>query len=300
MASIKKLLHHSRGSVKVALVLLSTFSLVALGLMGFIVVEMRIPSWISSELLTKKTSASEELSTNPYEDILSSAIAPAKNFTQSIPTIIESFPPLFEEHILNPGDRFSLIETLRNTATSEVVSEQDLSVLASALYQAALQSKLNIVERSAHETTYPYFEPGEDANIQVPNTDLVFMNTLSRSILLKTTTSKDAITFSFYGTKDQPEEIMSLRQEIVSYVAFPSENIPDESLEAGETQLIQKGSDGYTVHTYRVTMKDETIVNEELVATSSYAPIQQIVQIGKEKKAYASPLTTAPTVGVMK
>jgi vancomycin resistance protein YoaR len=112
-----------------------------------------------------------------------------------------------------PGDVFSMNDTVSHLdyhRTHVIVDGQEtfadgggLCQVTSTLYNAALFSGLEIVERHPHASQLPYIRPGMDATIWFGALDMRFKNTTDGFILLEEYVSEDGyVNASVYGVPD--------------------------------------------------------------------------------------------------
>jgi vancomycin resistance protein YoaR len=112
-----------------------------------------------------------------------------------------------------PGDVFSMNDTVSHLdyyETHVIVDGQEtladgggLCQVTSTLYNAALFSGLEIVERNPHASQLPYIRPGMDATIWFGALDMKFKNTTDGFILLDEYVSADGNVYaSVYGVPD--------------------------------------------------------------------------------------------------
>lgn len=162
--------------------------------------------------------------------------------------------------------------------------------VSSTLYNAALFANLKIVSRTNHSMPVPYLPIGRDATVDYGNVDLVIENSLNMPIAVNSEFQRGALTFRILGIKDE-----SLKVEVVSEGAsswsLPIKKVPDPSLPAGKEKVIEKGSRGYAVNTYRVVYRDGVEVLREPLGKSHYRGGSRIVAVGTKQTEASIPET---------
>ncbi len=120
--------------------------------------------------------------------------------------------------IVVPGQEFSLNSAIGRRTTSKgyeeapiIVNTQDgpkkkygvgggICQLASTLYNAVINSGLEVTERHMHSKTVKYVPEGQDATVSV-NIDFKFKNIRDYPIMIKTFVGKESLTVSIYENR---------------------------------------------------------------------------------------------------
>lgn len=123
----------------------------------------------------------------------------------------------FDGILIKPGEEFSFNDTLGDVGPETgyrmelVILENKttpqygggLCQVSTTMFRAALDSGLQITDRSNHAYAVHYYAPiGMDATIYPPNPDMKFINNTPGSILVQTSQSGQSLTYEFYGTSD--------------------------------------------------------------------------------------------------
>lgn len=140
---------------------------------------------------------------------------------------------------------------------------------STTMYNAALLSGLEIVERHAHSLPVRYVPLGLDATYSHNGPDLIIRNDTDGDIVWKTSVTSEAVTIAIYG-QHQPGVTYEMETRVVKEVE--PETIYELKHVAKElqTQRVQSGKKGYVVETYRVKKKNGYIVAREKMRTSYY------------------------------
>ena len=169
--------------------------------------------------------------------------------------------------VILPGDLFSVAEALmpfteeNGYATGGTYIDGQLSEsigggvcqLSTTLYNALLQTRLEIVERYPHSMPVGYIPPGRDAAIAGDYKDLKFRNTTKSPVLLLCETTGEEVKVTLYGCEEA-------RREGVTF-----ENVVTEETEENvtvEVYRMETGENGNRVRervscdTYRVRKEE--------------------------------------------
>jgi len=119
--------------------------------------------------------------------------------------------------IIKPNEEFSFNSIINETGPEqgylqELVIKNYKTVLeyggglcqvSTTIFRAAVNTGLEITQRSAHAFPVQYYNPqGFDATVYSPYTDLRFINNTPNHILIQAFTSGYQLFFNFYGTND--------------------------------------------------------------------------------------------------
>ena len=171
--------------------------------------------------------------------------------------------------ILEPGEVFSFNEVVGQRTyengflTATVIAggqyEQGLGggicQVSTTLYNAALMTDLEIVERHSHAWPSDYISPGLDATVDWPALDLKFKNDTDYQIVIVAWWDPSDYTCNaqIYGKKLPDGKSIETRSEIVSRTpAGETEYIADPSLPVGERKTLRNAHDGITAYAYKV------------------------------------------------
>ena len=159
--------------------------------------------------------------------------------------------------------------------------------VSSTLFNAAMTADLTLVSRSPHTWPSTYVEPGRDATVNWPNLDFKFKNQRDTPIFIvcyytqgKTMAAKGTLTVEIYGVTLGTGETVELVTKLISTETPPSEPIYERntSLEPGTEQVLKKARTGYVYETYRVYKRSGAEYKRELLCTSTYKMIQEVIE----------------------
>lgn len=196
--------------------------------------------------------------------------------------------------VLMPGEEFSFNQVVGKRTIEEGYKDakiyQDGQVvdglaggicqISSTLYNAVVQANLGVVERRNHSFTTSYVKAGRDATVVYGVIDFKFKNTRTYPIKIEGSVNSGIAEFSIHGIKEDPEYTVDLVPVVTATIPYPTQTVPDASLAPGQQVLVQSGSSGYKVTTYRETRLDGKVISREIVSTDTYQPMKSIVRVG--------------------
>ena len=168
---------------------------------------------------------------------------------------------------------------------------------SSTLYCAALYANLEIVERHNHSYVSSYVPIGMDATVSWGGPDFQFRNNTDYPIKVVASYANSKVTFQIVGTKTDDYSV-KITTETISTTAPTVQEVPDDTLEAGTTQVADKGHTGYKVQSYRhVYDASGNVVHEGKESLSSYKMTPKVIHVGTkvaETPAPDTPVTDTP------
>ena len=210
--------------------------------------------------------------------------------------------------ILQPGDEFSFNDVVgeRTAArgyrkapaysSGETVSELGGGIcqVSSTLYYSVLLAELEVTARQNHSYVSSYIPMGMDATVSWGGPEFKFRNNTSYPIRIEAEISGGYVTVRLMGT-DKRDYYVEMEYDVAGYLKpeteykeFEYDN--EEGYKDGD--VIQKGSTGYVVDTYKNKIDKETgeKIGDEYVTRSSYRPHNEIIA-----KVAPAPTTAPPT-----
>ena len=152
--------------------------------------------------------------------------------------------------------------------------------VSSTLYNAALLSDMNIVERTSHYQPPGYVPLGQDATVADNQLDLKFVNTSSNSIFITSAVYGNQITVQIWG-KDMGNitdiNIIATDKKIIEPNTIVKQ---DPELELGKEIVEEQGQKGFIVTTYRIKTQNGNEISREFLATDDFPPTDKIVRVG--------------------
>ena len=170
-----------------------------------------------------------------------------------------------------------------------------ICLVATGLYNAALQAGLEITERHPHSGVVSYALPGCDAGIYFGQEDLRFRNTTLRPIVIRTVPSFDHVTVQLFGQTPPTGQRVTIKPTWLETIPYSVITRPDPALLPGANVVEQKPRDGYFVQVERLWSLGTRIVRREIVARERRAPRSKIVRVAPPL-ALDAPLPTSGTL----
>ncbi len=195
--------------------------------------------------------------------------------------------------VLAPGEQFSFNKTVgRRTVEGGFMvagvyknGKHDVDIgggicqVSTTLYNASLFANLKIVRRSNHSMPVPYVPLGRDATVDYGSADLMFENNTDKPIAVSSSVSGGQVTFRILGKKDSETTIKLVSGPSSSWDVGVKQQ-PDPSLPAGRTKVIEKGSRGHRIATYRVVYQNGQEIKREPLGQSVYRGGKRIILVG--------------------
>ena len=213
------------------------------------------------------------------------------------------------EYVVQPGETFSYNKALGKRSVENGYKEAAIYAnggvenglgggicqISSTLYNAVLESNLEIVERHNHSFITSYVEAGKDATVVYGALDFKFKNTRKYPIKITAGVSGGVATVSVYGLKEDVEYKVNVVASVTATIPCEVEKIEDSNIEEGKEVVITKGTNGCRSVTYKyVYSLDGKLVSKTQLSADTYSTIKRKVKIGTKKveEVSAPPVTT--------
>lgn len=144
---------------------------------------------------------------------------------------------------------------------------------SSTLYNAALLSGMEIIERHRHTFPPCYVPPGRDAAVAQYNIDLRFRNPYPWPVRIEAESAGDLVICRILGQGRLLGEITIERE--IRQVTAPSE-VMRVSGDVGRYRVINRGHPGISVAVYR-RVEDQHGSRRALVSEDTYPPMNKLV-----------------------
>lgn len=150
--------------------------------------------------------------------------------------------------------------------------------IASTLYNVAVLSNLEIIERHPHGMPVPYVPYGQDATVAYGQSDFRFRNNTGGPVLIWAQGVDNVLYIAFYGKNKPPEvvwqhEKMSIQKAGTIYKKNPS-------LASGVKKIAAEGLDGAVVKSWVIVKGTDGFEAKKFLGTSNYKPMPHIVETG--------------------
>lgn len=196
--------------------------------------------------------------------------------------------------LIRPGEVFSLNKTIGprlakyGFKTAKVIINNEyvdgigggICQVSTTLYNAALLSNMEIVERKNHSMPSDYVSLGRDATISGDYIDMKFKNNNKYPIYIYGEVKGNQVKFSIYGKKENPSRSIKIKTEIVKRIEPQIKIIKDKTLPIGTEIMEKKPKTGYVVKSYRVVMENGKEVFIEPLYTDTYKVSDGVKRVG--------------------
>ena len=210
--------------------------------------------------------------------------------------------------ILMPGDKLSFNNTVGKRTIEQGFKlagvykngRHDTGIgggicqVSTTLYNASLFGNLKIVRRSNHSLPVAYVPLGRDATVDFGNLDLVVENNYPTPIAISSEFQNGSLTFRVLGTP-VPGETVKIVQEGGKSWDRSVKVTHDPKLKPGATVVVDKGSKGHSIRTFRLVYKDGVLVKKQSLGLSYYGGGDKIIAVGPTPLG----VPTVPTVPVI-
>lgn len=149
--------------------------------------------------------------------------------------------------------------------------------IASTLYNLAVLSNLEIIERHNHSMPINYVPYGQDATVAYGIKDFQFKNISEDPILIWSQMIQNRLYIAFYGTGKPPKVIWN--HETTRTTPAPIKYVKNPKLKPGEMITVLNGMDGATVKSTITITEDDGSINIRNMGISHYSPLPRIIEI---------------------
>ncbi|MGW7159290.1 VanW family protein [Paenibacillus taichungensis] len=148
--------------------------------------------------------------------------------------------------------------------------------VSSTVYNAALLTGLDIVERRNHSLPVKYLPKGLDATFASGSINFRFKNNTGKSLLIHAKVEGGSLTVKFFGTF--PENVSyALESRTIETLSAPVKYVSSNVLPDGAQQVLQNGQPGYIVETMRTKKVDGKIVESKTITRDTYKAQNRLI-----------------------
>lgn len=152
--------------------------------------------------------------------------------------------------------------------------------VSSTLYNAALRSGLEIVERRNHSLPVSYLPKGQDATFAQGYINFRFRNNTGKYLIIKAAVQGRTLTVKLFGTF--PKNVSySVHSQTVEVLPPTDKYVGDSSLPPGGTRVLQNGKTGYVVETYITRYEDGKAVEKTKLSRDVYPAQKRVIAINR-------------------
>jgi len=194
--------------------------------------------------------------------------------------------------IVMPGERFSFNGTVgRRTLKAGFQlagvyknGKHDVGIgggicqVSTTLYNAFLLGDFKIRQRSNHSLPVAYVPLGRDATVDYGDLDLAVENNYSTPIAIDSTYQPGRLTFRILGKRDPDLKVKIIQSGLESWEP-DTETVVDRQLKPGARRIIEPGSSGHAVSTYRLVYHAGKLVRREGLGHCTYGGQTRVVAI---------------------
>lgn len=249
--------------------------------------------------ITKPKVLSEQFEQHAFKDILATYTANSPGCGAARAKNLAIGSRKINGTIVNPGEEFSFIRAVGDVsaatgyAAAGVFTAKGVEMgvgggicqVVSTVYNAALLSGMDILQRHQHSYVVGYVPRGRDATMYAPSKDLRFRNSLSRPIKVVAWANGGSVTVQIKGIDEGVKGEVSSTS---SFVSRQVERIPDPSLPEGKEVRSAVGFDGARSTTYYKLWKQGKLVKNQVIHNDYYKPMGKItIRYGTQKAAPA-------------
>lgn len=196
--------------------------------------------------------------------------------------------------VLLPGEIFSAFETIGPITNTNGYKnapvmingklEQDVGggvcQVVTNVYNVAVRSNLEIIERRHHSFPVSYVTIGQDATIAGDWIDMKFKNTLNHPIYIQIYLSGDNLITNIYGDKEGNTQEIKLETEILEVIPPNITYKKDHTKYTDYFKIEKESKKGYKANVYKVIYHNKKIIKKELLHHDHYKPVHGIIVVG--------------------
>jgi hypothetical protein len=149
---------------------------------------------------------------------------------------------------------------------------------STALYNAALNADMEIIERHNHSGPVSYATPGLDAAVVFGAKDLRFRNTSDEPVVLHANVLGNTLSIGITG-KPAPGRRVTVERTDLSSIPFDEVRTPDPTVPRGEPQVKQAGRAGWNVTVVRTVYQGSKVLRREIISRDTVAPRERAVLV---------------------
>lgn len=196
--------------------------------------------------------------------------------------------------VLMPGDEFSANKVMKSRTkengyvpagsyeNGEVVDSYGGGVcqVSTTLYNAVLESELEVLERSAHSMIVGYVKPSRDAAIAEGIKDFRFRNNLENPVYIESYVADGNLYFNIYGKeyRDPGREVI-YQSETTSTKEVEKKYVASDAA-LGSKKQAATGHPGVSAQLWKIVKENGKEVSKKVINKSSYAASATKIEVG--------------------
>lgn len=154
--------------------------------------------------------------------------------------------------------------------------------VSTTLYNAVLNSELEVTERHNHSMIVTYVDPSADAAIaESSGKDFRFINNLDYPIYIEGYTENKHITFNIYGKETRSaNRTVRYESEVLEVINPPSDNISADVSHPIGYIVTESAHIGYKANLWKIVEENGVEVSRTQVNSSSYKMVPRSATVG--------------------
>lgn len=209
---------------------------------------------------------------------------------------VENGAALINGTVLYPGEEFSTYETVApfsvengyhmagSYLNGKVVDSLGGGIcqVSTTLYNAVLESELEVSERHNHSMIVSYVDPSADAAIaESSGKDFKFVNNYDYPIYIEAVTANKKITINIYGKETRPEgRVVKYESEVLEVIHPTSDAIYADPAQPIGYIVTESAHTGYRARLWKVVTENGVEVSREQVNSSNYKVSPRSATVG--------------------
>jgi vancomycin resistance protein YoaR len=168
--------------------------------------------------------------------------------------------------------------------------------VSSTLYNAALLTGLDIVERRNHSLVVHYLPKGLDATFADGYVNFKFRNSTGKQLLIRTVVEDKTLTVKLFGT--MPENISyETETELVKENAPKIIYVANDKLALGTQDTLQNGEAGYVVESFLVKSVNGEFAERKKLSKDTYRTTDTLIAVNpQDARLHPDGETPTPSV----
>ena len=209
---------------------------------------------------------------------------------------VENGAALINGTVLYPGEEFSTYEAVApftvdngyhmagSYVNGKVVDSLGGGIcqVSTTLYNAVLESELEVSERHNHSMIVSYVDPSADAAIaESSGKDFKFVNNYDYPIYVEAITANKKVTVNIYGKETRPEgRVVKYESEILEVIHPTSDAIYADPTQSIGYIKVDSAHIGYKARLWKVVTENGVEVSREQVNSSNYKVSPRSATVG--------------------
>jgi vancomycin resistance protein YoaR len=153
--------------------------------------------------------------------------------------------------------------------------------VSSTVYNAAVRTGMEIIERRNHSIPVSYLPLGQDATFASGSINFRFKNNTGKYLLIRAAVEDRTLTVKFYGTFREDTQY-TMESVTVATLPAPNKYVQNATLAVGTQEVLQDGKIGYIVETFQVKKVDGVVIDKTRISRDTYRPQSRLIAVHPE------------------